>query len=238
MGVEGDTEREGAESSEKRKRRRQAAKPKAPITMCEAMFKKIRWTRSFISGPPDPIASPHTVWCHICKKTLSVASRGSREIVRHHKGILHLRSYQRWAYEHSKVVDSVTGETTRTVRGRDGRVLTKRELAKELPNFIHKELVEIGEHYPFCEDLNRLGAMSQSRNPPHLSIQLSLVGDFVTKYGNLAVLQSIWTKAGVFTNYASSFRDFDWNKEHLTVSIFSFRIDCSLIIYICNEVFV
>ena len=96
-GNEGDTEQEESRTPKKRVRRKVASKPKAPITMTEAMFKKIRWMRAFISGPPDPVSNPHTVWCHICQKSLSIASRGSREIVRHHKGITHLRLYQRWA---------------------------------------------------------------------------------------------------------------------------------------------
>ena len=38
------------------------------------------------------------------------------------------------------------------VRGENGKILSKMELAKELPRFINVELVEIGERFPFYED--------------------------------------------------------------------------------------
>ena len=40
------------------------------IPMKEEFFSKIGWTRSFISGPADPLHNPYMVWCHICKKNI------------------------------------------------------------------------------------------------------------------------------------------------------------------------
>ena len=37
------------------------------VPMREEIFARISWTRSFISGPADPIHNPHMLWCHICK---------------------------------------------------------------------------------------------------------------------------------------------------------------------------
>ena len=133
----------------KKKRRR----PTRVVPMKEEFFAKIGWTRSFISGPADPLHNPHMVWCHISKTNISVKSKGTLEILRHHRTEKHLRKDQRWRYEHLKNVHPVTGKVQHRVRGRNGRVLTKIELAKELPHFIHAELVDIGERFPFYDDL-------------------------------------------------------------------------------------
>ena len=53
------------------------------------------------------------------------------------------------------------------VRGRNGKVLSKIELAKELPHFIHAELVDIGERSPFT--------MISSKELQLLSLHLHLV---------------------------------------------------------------
>ena len=50
--------------------------PQRGVPMREEFFAKIGWTRSFISGPADPIHNPFMVWCHICKKNFSIRSKG------------------------------------------------------------------------------------------------------------------------------------------------------------------
>ena len=59
----------GTHREPKKKRRR----PTRGVHMKEEFFAKIGWTRSFISGPADPQHNPHMVWCHICKKNISVS---------------------------------------------------------------------------------------------------------------------------------------------------------------------
>ena len=102
------------------------------VPMREEFFAKIGWTRSFISGPADPIHNPHMVWCHVCKKNFSIKPKGPFEI--HHRSERHLRRDQLWRYEHLRSVDPVTGKVQHRVRGRNGKLLTKIELAKELRN--------------------------------------------------------------------------------------------------------
>ena len=71
----------------KRKQRKQTR----GVPMKEEFFSKIGWTRSFISGPADPLHNPYMVWCHICKKKISVKTKGTLEILRHHRTEKHLR---------------------------------------------------------------------------------------------------------------------------------------------------
>ena len=74
------------------------------------------------------------------------------DILRHHRTERHLRRDQRSRYEHLKSVDPVSGKIQHRVRGRNGKTLTKIELAKQFPIFIHTELLDIGERFPSYED--------------------------------------------------------------------------------------
>ena len=74
------------------------------------------------------------------------------EIFRHHRTERHLRRDQRWRYEHLRSVDPVTNKLQHGVRGRNGKVLSKIELARELAELIHTELVDTGERFPFYHD--------------------------------------------------------------------------------------
>ena len=61
------------------------------------------------------------------KSNFSVKSKGTEEFLRHNRTEKHLRKDQRWRYEHLKSVDAVKGKVHHSVRGRNGKVLTKLE---------------------------------------------------------------------------------------------------------------
>ena len=202
--------------SKKQKRERRA--PQRGIPMREEFFAKIGWTRSFISVPADPLHNPLMVWCHMCKKNFSIKTKGAFEILRHHRSERHLRRDQRWRYEHLKSTDPVSGRIQHRVRGRNGKLLTKIELAKELPKFIHAELVDVGERFPFYEDFIK-GTTTVVVTPESRSrTQLCLIGDFIHTHGNLSVLRNLWARVGSYTNHQAAFCDFDWSEERLSVS--------------------
>ena len=180
---------------ESKKRRR---RPTRGVPMKEEFFAKIGWTRSFISGPADPLHNPHMVWCHICKKNISVKSKGTLEILRHH-----------------------TGTVQHRVRGRNGRILTKIELAKELPLFIHAELVDIGERFPFYDDFVKGTATTLVTPASRAKSQIHLVADFVQYQGDLSILRRMWSQVGSLTNYQASYCDFDWSEERVSVGSFA-----------------
>ena len=196
------------------------------VPMREEFFCKIGWTRSFISGPADPLHNPHMVWCHICKKNFSIKSKGPYEILRHHRTDRHLRRDQRWRYEHLRSVDPVSGKVQHRVRGANGKILTKIELANQLPKFINAELVDIGERFPFYEDFIRGTTSALVTQEARVKTQLCLVGDFMKTLGDLSVLRNLWARMGAFTNHQATVCDFDWGEERISVSIFS--VTCPL----------
>ena len=189
------------------------------VPMREEFFSKIGWTRSFISGPADPLHNPCMVWCHICKKNISIKTKGTFEIIRHHRSEKHLRRDQRWRNEHLRSVDPISGKVQHKVRGRNGKVLTKIELAKELPKFIHAELVDIVERFPFYDDF-LIGSSTALVTPDsRAKTEICIISDYIQTHGDLSLLRNLWARISSFTNYQATLCDFDWGEEHLTVSI-------------------
>ena len=209
--------RDQTQGSSKQKRRNKKRRPsKRGVPMREEIFAKIGWTRSFIFGPADPVHNPHMVWCHMCKKKFSIRTNGPFESLRHHRSEKHLRRDQWWMYEHLKSVDPVGGRVQHRVCGRNGKVLTKIEAAKELPNFIHLELVDIGEKYSFYDDFIQ-GRATALVTPESLArTQFSIVGDFLKTQRDFSVLRGSWARISSFTDHQASLSDFDWEK-HISV---------------------
>ena len=204
-------------TSPPRKRRKLLSKPGK--VMKDAYFKGIQWTRTFVSGPLDPIHNRYKFYCQICKTNISIYSKGAREISRHYKTECHLRRDQRWRFEHLSEVDIETGKVTHQVRGKDGHILTPLELEKEKPLFIDVPLVDIGDKYPFFDDYMSTLAGSSSPDELRMSTQISLIGLFVPHGGNMALVRNLWTCFGAFTSHQGFFSDFDWRPDNLTVSI-------------------
>ena len=104
--------------------------------------------------------------------------------------------------------------------GRMVGVLTPFELEKEKPLFIDTPLIDAGDRYPFYDDY--MASIGGITNPSDLrtSTLISLIGTFVPKDGNHSLLQSFWTRVGVFTNHQALFSSFDWGSATLTVSSF------------------
>ena len=174
-------------SSKTKKRKGNKNLSKRGVPMREEFFSKIGWTRSFISGPANPLHNPLMVWCHICKKNFSIKSNGPYEILRHHRTVRHLQRDQRWRYEHLRSIDPVTGKTQHRVRGGNGKLLTKVELARELPKFRNVELVDIGERFPFYDDFVKGSTTAIVTPEARLKTQLYLVGDFIKTQGDMMV---------------------------------------------------
>ena len=205
-------------ASPPRKRRKLMSKPGK--VMKDAYFKGIQWTRTFVTGPLDPIHIKYEFYCMLCKTYVSTYSKGAREILRPYKSEGHLRRDQKWRFVHLQETDSTTGVVTHQVRREDGYVLTPLELEREKPHFIDVPLVDAGDHFPFYEEY--LASLGGITNPDDLRLTtlISLIGSFVPHRGNLALLQSLWTRVGSFTNHRALFTSFDWSSASLTVSYF------------------
>ena len=159
------------------------------------------------------------MWCHICKKNISIKTKGTFEILRHHRSKKHLRRDRRWRYEHLRSIDSISGKIQHRVRGRNGKVLIKIELPNELPKFFHAKLVDIGERFPFYDDFLKGSSTALVTPDSRAKTQICLISDFIQTQGDLSLLRNLWARISSITNYQATLCDFDWGEERLTVSI-------------------
>ena len=181
--------------------------------MREEFFSKIGWTRSFNSEPADPMHIPHMVWCHMSKKNFSVKTKGTVELLRHHRTEKHLRKDQPWHYEHLRSVNPATGRVQHRVRGRNGKIRSEIKLAQELPKFVHTELVDVRERFPFYEDFLKGSTTALVTPLSRVKTQICLIRDFIQHQGDLALLRNLWSRVGSFTDYQTVFHHFDWSEE-------------------------
>ena len=140
--------------------------------------------------------------------------------MRHHSTKKHLRKDQRWSYEYLYKVNPITKTKLHQVRGNNGKILTPYQLELELPNFIHVELVEIGQKLPYYDEYVCMDYMA-SASENRARVQLSVLGQFLPFYSDFEVLKTFWNDVGVIVNHQALFTDFNWRRERLTVSISS-----------------
>ena len=111
---------------------------------------------------------------------------------------------------------------THQVRGKDGYILTPLQLEKEKPLFIDAPLVDIGDKFPFYDDYVATPGGKSNPDELRMTTQISSIGTFVPRGGDLSLLRNLWTQFGVFTSHQGFFSDFDWRADILTVSMISF----------------
>ena len=131
----------------------------------------------------------------ISRSSPRALTRLSTRALRHHRTERHLRRDQRWRYDHNR---PITGNVQHRVRGGNGKILTKMELAKELPKFTHAELVDIGERFLFYEDFVKGSSIALVTPEARTKIQPCLVEDVIKSQGDLMVLRILWSRMGSF----------------------------------------
>ena len=109
----------------------------------EEMLEIAPFAKIFATGPENPLKNRDCFYCMICRRNVSMKSRGLYELKRHFQREQHLRTDQRFRarYHPSKV------------RGSDGRTLygSKLESKKEL--FMHLDVPELDHKRPFYYDV-------------------------------------------------------------------------------------
>ena len=130
-----------------------------------------------------------------------------------------MRKDQRWRYEYLKSVDPVTKKVQHRVRGRDVRILNRLELAKELPHFIHAELVGIGQRFLFYDDFIKGRTDPLVTPDSRARTQLCVTADFFQSHGDLLLLRNLWARVSSYIDFQAALCDFDWSAERFSVSI-------------------
>ena len=99
----------------------------------EEMLEVAPFAKIFATGPENPLKNRHCFYCMLCRRNVSMKSRGLYELKRHFQQELHLRADQRFRarYHPSKV------------RGSDGRTVYASKLEAEKKLFMDLDVPEL-----------------------------------------------------------------------------------------------
>jgi len=175
----------------------------------EEMLEVAPFAKIFATGPENPLKNRHCFYCMICRRNVSMKSRGLYELKRHFQREHHLRADQRFRarYHPSKV------------RGSDGRTLYGSKLEAEKELFMHLDVPELDHKRPFYYDVIDGKPFTFTSASSRTLIQIELLLIFLRGGGQLWTLEEYWTQVGVLTGHSASTADFNWSSSYISVSI-------------------
>ena len=175
----------------------------------EEMLELAPFAKVFATGPENPLKNRHCFYCMLCRRNVSMRSRGLYELKRHFQREHHLRADQRFRarYYPSKV------------RGSDGRTLYGSKLEAERELFMHLDVPELDHKRPFYYDVVEGKPFTFTSVNSRTLIQIELLLIFLRGGGQLWTLEEYWTQVGVLTGHSASTADFNWSSSHISVCI-------------------
>ena len=175
----------------------------------EEMLEIDLFAKIFATGPENPLKSRHCFYCMICRRNVSMKSRGLYELKRHFQREHHLRADQRFRarYHPSKI------------RGSDGRTLYGSKLEAEKELIMHLDVPELDHKRPFYYDVVEGKPFILTSAISQTLIQIELLLIFLRGGGQLWTLEEYWTQVGVLTSHSASTADFNWSSSYISVSI-------------------
>ena len=175
----------------------------------EEMLEIAPFAKIFATGPENPLKNRHCFYCMICRRNVSMKSRGLYELMRHFQREHHLRADQRFRarYHPSKV------------RGSDGRTLYGSKLEAEKELFMHLDVPELNHKRPFYYDVVEGKPFTFTTASSRILIQIELLLILLRGGGQLWTLEEYWTQVGVLTGHFASTADFNWSSSYTSVSI-------------------
>ena len=180
----------------------------------EEMLEIAPFAKVFATGPENPLKNRHCFYCMICRRNVSMKSRGLYELKRHFQREHHLRADQRFRarYHPSKI------------RGSDGRTLYGSKLEAEKELFMHLDVPELDHKRPFYYDVVEGKPFIFTSASSRTLIQIELLLIFLRGGGQLWTLEEYWTQVGVLTGHSASTADFNWSSSYISVSIWIYFV--------------
>ena len=120
-----------------------AGDDKGGYVFTEEMLEFAPFAKVFATGPDDHLNNRYSFYCMLCKRNISIKTRGLYEMKRHFQRDGHFRADQRLR---EKICPG-------KVRGRDGRVLYGSRLEAEREVYMELDLPELSHKRPFYYDV-------------------------------------------------------------------------------------
>ena len=189
-----------------------AGDDKGGYVFTEEMLELAPFAKVFATGPDDPLNNRYSFYCMLCKRNISMRTRGLYELKRHFQRDCHFRADQRLR---EKICPG-------KVRGRDVRVLYGSKLAVEREVYMELDLPELSHKRPFYYNVLEGKPFTFTTEEDRLRVQINLLTIFLRSGGQLWALEDYWTQVGVATGHSASMADFNWSPARISVSNFDF----------------
>ena len=185
---------------------------KGGYVFTEEMLELAPFAKVFATGPEDPLENKYCFYCMLCKRNISMRTRGLYELKRHYQRDCHFRSDQRFREKHCPG----------NVRGRDGRVLYGSKLEAEREVYMELDVPDLDFKRPFYYDVLEGKPFTFTTEETRVRIQINLLLTFLKIGGQLWALEDYWTQVGIATGHSAATADFNWSPAHISVSNFNF----------------
>ena len=118
---------------------------KGGYVFTEQMLELTPFAKVFATGPEDPLENKYCVYCVLCRRNISMRTRGLYELKRHFQRDCHIRADQRFREKYCP----------RKVRGRDGRVMYGSRLKAKREAYMELDVPDLDSKRPFYYDVLR-----------------------------------------------------------------------------------
>ena len=183
---------------------------KGGYVFTEEMLELAPFAKVFATGPEDPLENKYCFYCMLCKRNISMRTRGLYELKRHYQRDCHFRADQRFREKHCP------GK----VRGRDGRVLYGSKLEAEREVYMELDVPDLDFKRPFYYDVLEGKPFTFTTEETRVRIQINLLLTFLKSGGQLWALEDYWTQVGIAIGHSAATADFNWSPAHVSVSNF------------------
>ena len=172
------------------------------------MLELAPFAKAFATGPDDPLENKYCFYCMLCRRNVSMRTRGLYGLKRHFQRDCHFRADQRFREKHCP------GK----VRGRDGRVLYGSKLEAEQKLYMELDVPDLDFKRPFYYDILEGKPFTFTTEESRVQIQINLLMTFLKSGGQFWALEDYWTQVGFATGHSASMADFNWSPAHISVS--------------------
>ena len=139
----------------------------------EEMLELAPFAKVFATGPDDPLNNRYSFYYMLCKRNISMRTRGLYELKRHFQRDCHFRADKRLR---EKICPG-------KVRGRDGRVLYGSKLEAEREVYMELDLPELSHKRPFYYDVLEEKPFRFTTEEDRIRIQINLLTIFLKSGG-------------------------------------------------------
>ena len=189
-----------------------AGDDKGGYVFTEELLELAPFAKAFATGPDDPLNNRYSFYCMLCKRNISMRTRGLYELKRHFQRDCLFRADQLLREKICPGKD----------RGRDGRVLYGSKLEAEREVYMELDLPELSHKRPLYYDVLEGKPFTFTTMEDRIRVQINLLTIFLRSGGKLWALEDYWTQVGVATGHSASMADFNWSPARISVSNFDF----------------